>query len=60
MTKKPPMSQLTRMAMPEWKDGQPGCMRCLRELKVGSRVYQDKTFRIYCTCVEPKKRKGSR
>jgi hypothetical protein len=57
-TKKQPLdkSQLKRLAMLEWKDGQPGCMTCLRELKIGSPVYQDqKTFLIYCApCVEKK------
>lgn len=45
-----------QMRMPEWKDGQPGCMTCLHELGTGSRVYQDqKTFVIYCApCVEKK------
>jgi hypothetical protein len=57
-TKKPTLDKanLVVMKMPEWRDGQPGCMTCLREMEIGSRVFQDKkTNLIYCVpCVEKK------
>lgn len=53
-----PVPELFAMTMPEWKDGQPGCMTCLCELKIRSMVYQDKkTFVIYCEACGEKSKK---
>lgn len=35
------------IAMPEWYDGQPGCMTCQKELEVGSQVVQNAPSLLY-------------
>jgi hypothetical protein len=36
------------ISMPEWRDGQPGCKKCLKELEVGARVFLSPGFLYYC------------
>ncbi len=53
-TEKP--SHFVLMPMPEWRDGQPGCMGCYQkrdgswtELKIGQKVYfNEETSLYYC------------
>ena len=43
------LKKFCHVRMGEWRDGQPGCMGCLKELEIGMMVCQDrKTLLIYC------------
>jgi formamidopyrimidine-DNA glycosylase len=45
--------------MPEWRDGQPGCMGCVCELHIGMTVWLHRHL-YYCPeCAGKKRRKGS-
>lgn len=42
-------SHFRSIAMPEWRDGQPGCMECHKELHVGSHVVQTASLLYFCS-----------
>ena len=44
------MAKIKLVPMQEWRDGQPGCMGCLDELRVGALVHHpDISKPIYCS-----------
>ena len=58
-------SKWEKMRMPEWRDGQPGCMECNRrgdwtELEIGMTVWMHE-YLYYCPeCAGKKRRKGAK